>query len=299
MPDRPADLGGLLRVHAAALAEVGIATGRGEVEELAGVVLGVDRSRVRHLALVGTDLTIDQTERLADLVRARRARVPLQHLTGRAHFRHLSLQVGPGVFVPRPETEVLVDLALADLTRLATESRPTPLRVFDLCTGSGAIALAIATECPGARVTAVELSAEAHAWAARNVAEQSMDADLPVDVVWGPAQDAGADELGAVDLVVSNPPYIPSGMVPRDIEVAEHDPALALYGGGVDGLEIPREVAARAAQLLRPGGVFLMEHAETQGESLVAELTAAGAWEQVADHADLTGRPRVLRAVRR
>jgi release factor glutamine methyltransferase len=223
-----------------------------------------------------------------ELVARRAERVPLQHLTGTAHFAGLDLQVGPGVFVPRPETEVMVELALAVLEGL---DRPT---VVDLCTGSGAVALAVASRRPDARVGAVELSAQAHRWAQRNLAATGLTVDLRL----GRAQEAFGDWLGEVDVVTSNPPYIPPGAVPVDVEVREHDPELALYGGGEDGLDVPREVAARAALLLRPGGVLLMEHADVQGETLPTALMTTGDWAGVEDHRDLAGLPRVTRAVR-
>jgi release factor glutamine methyltransferase len=223
------------------------------------------------------------------LVDERAARVPLQHLTGRAGFRHLELHVGPGVFVPRPETEFVAGLAI-DAARAAGEA---PV-VVDLCTGSGAIALAVKDEVPAAHVYAVELGEDAHAWAAQNAAATG----LGITLVHGDATTAFPELDGTVDVVVSNPPYIPLGMVPIDPEVRDHDPELALYGGSDDGLAIPLAVAARAAALLKPGGVLVMEHADTQGESLPAALLRTGAWRDVADHEDLTARPRATVATR-
>lgn len=224
---------------------------------------------------------------LDDLLGERCRRVPVQHLTGRAPFRHLELQVGPGVFVPRPETEMLVDLALPAL--------PDGGVLVDLCTGSGALALAVKDERSDARVYAVELSELAAAWARRN----RDDLGLEVEVEVGPAQSAFASLDGEVDVVLSNPPYVPQDMVPVDPEVREHDPQMALYGGSVDGLRIPMEVSARAARLLRPGGLLVMEHAEAQGESLPRRLERQGVWDRVEDHLDLTGRPRAVTAYRR
>jgi release factor glutamine methyltransferase len=222
------------------------------------------------------------------LVEERAARVPLQHLTGRAAFRRLGLSVGPGVFVPRPETEFVAGLAIE--AALALEA---PV-VVDLCTGSGAIALAVADEVPAAAVYAVELGREAHAWAERNVA----DTGLPVDLRHGDATVAFPELDGTVDVVVANPPYIPVGMVPLDPEVRDHDPELALYGGSEDGLATPLAVAQRAAELLRPGGLLVMEHADSQGVSLPTALRRTGSWTDVSDHDDLTGRPRATTAVR-
>ena len=261
-------------VDAVALAAHALRTTTGEVHKL--MVLGAE-------APAGLDA----------LVAERARRVPLQHLTGRAAFRHLELSVGPGVFVPRPETEMVADLAVPLLLDLADRERRAPV-VVDLCTGSGALALSLKHEVPAASVHAVELSDLAHAWAVRN----RDDLGLDVEMVLGDATTAFADLEGEVDVVVSNPPYIPVGAVPNDPEVRDHDPDVALYGGSADGLRIPLEVAARAARLLRPGGVLLMEHADVQGRSLPAALRGSGAWTGVEDHPDLAGRPRVTRAVR-
>jgi release factor glutamine methyltransferase len=214
-------------------------------------------------------LTDRQLQQLEDLVTRRSQRVPLQHLTGTAGFRYLTIQVGPGVFIPRPETEVLVDIALAEPFDTA----------IDLCTGSGAIALALATEA-GARVVGVEKDPEALAWALRNAGGriEVLEADVCHRL-----------PLPLVDLVVSNPPYIPDAMVPRDPEVAQHDPRLALFGGE-DGLDIVRCVAQRARELLRPGGRVLIEHAEVQGRAVREVLEG---FDEVATHQDLTGRDRV------
>jgi release factor glutamine methyltransferase len=222
------------------------------------------------------------------LVEQRAARVPLQHLTGVVGFRRLELRVGPGVFVPRPETEFVAGLAIE-----AARSLTEPV-VVDLCTGSGAIALALKDEVPGATVYAVELGVDAHAWAASNQARLG----LSITLVQGDATTAFRELDGSVDVVVCNPPYIPVGMEPVDPEVRDHDPQLALYGGSEDGLAIPRAVAGRAAALLRPGGLLVMEHADTQGETLPKALRDTGAWTEVVDHLDLTGRPRATVAVR-
>jgi release factor glutamine methyltransferase len=214
-------------------------------------------------------LTPAQRDQLEWLVACRCERVPLQHLTGSAGFRYLDLAVGPGVFVPRPETEVLVDLALREEFSSAV----------DLCTGSGAIALALATET-AARVWAVELDPAALAWARRNVGDrvELVEADVRQPLALPP-----------VELVVSNPPYIPDDMIPRDPEVALHDPKLALFGG-MDGLDIVRAVIERARELLLPGGRLLIEHGELQGAQVRALLVG---FEDVATHQDLTGRDRV------
>ncbi len=272
------------------LAAAGVASSDADAVELAAHVLGADAGDVRRRVLLREEVAPEVLDRYLDLVAERASRVPLQHLTGRAYFRHLVLAVGPGVFVPRPETEVVAGLAI-DAARAAGPEAV----VVDLCTGSAAIALAVADEVPGVRVHAVELSAPAHAWAGRNVAEHGGRVDLRL----GDAASAFEDLEGAVDVVVTNPPYIPDGAVPVDPEVRDHDPAVALYGRSADGLAVPLAVAARAAVLLRAGGVLVMEHADTQGGSLPAALRRTGKWDEVADHDDLTGRPRATVARRR
>jgi release factor glutamine methyltransferase len=243
-------------------------------------VLRVEPSR---LPLVDT-LTDVQAAELEALVSRRAAREPLQHLTGVAHFRHVELLVGPGVFVPRPETELLAGWAVEEAARLAD-----PV-VVDLGTGSGAMAKAIALEVPGAHVHAVELDERAHAWAVRNLDGTG------VDLRRGDLAGAFDDLTGTVDVVVSNPPYIPheawESVAP---EVRDHDPELALYATG-DGLDTIREVERRAAVLLRPGGVVGVEHADVQGAAAPGVFTATGRWDRVRDHEDLTGRPRFVTA---
>jgi release factor glutamine methyltransferase len=261
----------------ARLEAAGVPSARHDAEALAAHSLGVARSDLwRH---------DDPGPEFEAYVDRRAAREPLQHITGVAYFRHLTLQVGPGVFVPRPETEVVVDAVLAALA--GTESP----RVVDLCTGSGALALAVATEVPGSEVHAVELEPAAHAWAARNCAGSSVDLRL------GDMATAFPDLDGTVDLVVSNPPYIPVGAVVRDPEVAAHDPAVSLWSGD-DGLDAMRVVERVAARLLRAGGVVVAEHADLQGVSAPAVFAASGSWRDVADHRDLAGRDRYVTAVR-
>ena len=257
-----------IEAAAATLAAAGVASPRHDAEELAAHVLGLSRSRLVLL----DRLPAGAAGRYAELVEQRAARVPLQHLTGVAGFRRLDLAVGPGVFVPRPETEVLVDWALARL-------RPGDV-VVDLCAGSAAIALALADEAAGVTVHAVELEEHALAWAARNVAATG----LPVALHRGDVADPGllADLAGTVDLVTANPPYIPVG-ARIEREVAEHDPPAALWGGQ-DGLVAVRAVERAAARLLKPGGLVAVEHADVQGESVPAMFRH---WAEVRDHRDL------------
>jgi release factor glutamine methyltransferase len=279
------DLRTAVRAATAELAAAGIASPEVDAVALAAHALGADPAEVRRAMVVGAPVPPGY----AELVAERAARVPLQHLTGVAHFRRLTLAVGPGVFVPRPETEVTAGLAID----AASAVGPGAV-VVDLCTGCGAIALSVKHEVPQARVLGVELSDLAHGWAVANRDRLGLD----VEVRLGDATTAFDDLVGEVDVVVSNPPYIPVGAVPVDPEVRDHDPAVALYGGSADGLGIPLGVAARAAVLLRPGGVLIMEHADSQGDSLPQALRATGEWERVADHLDLSGRPRSTVAVR-
>jgi release factor glutamine methyltransferase len=276
----------LLGIAVERLESAGVASAENDARELLALVLGVPRGR---LALVD-DVTPAQAEEFGQLVGRRAMRVPLQHLTGVAHFRYVELQVGPGVFVPRPETELLAGWAVEQAGDLISTGSTAEPVVVDLGTGSGAVAKAIKHEVPTADVHAVELDERAHAWAVRNLA------DTGVDLRQGDLADAFDDLAGTVDLVVSNPPYIPhEAWESVEVEVRDHDPELALYSTG-DGLDTVRAVETRAAVLLRPGGAVGVEHADLQGESAPAVFTLAGRWEQVRDHEDLTGRPRFLTA---
>jgi release factor glutamine methyltransferase len=259
------------------LAEAGVESPRVDAELLLAHVTGMPRSLLA--AARPNDL---QRRSYLELVEARARRVPLQHLTGSAAFRFVDLDVGPGVFVPRPETEVLAGWAIE-----AAASIGNPV-VVDLCTGSGAIALAIVYEVPGALVHAVELDEPAFGWAQRNLSGTGADLRL------GDAADAFDDLDGQVDVVVSNPPYIPldawESVAP---EVRDHDPALALWSGD-DGLDAMRMIEATAWRLLKPGGVVGVEHADAQGES--APAVFGRRWADVRDHADLSDRPRFVTA---
>ena len=280
----------LLATGAVLLREGGVASPEYDASELLAHVLGVSRSA---LALVD-HITDDQADDYLALVRRRATREPLQHLTGVAHFRHVELAVGPGVFVPRPETELLAGWAIEQSHRVGRESGRAPV-VVDLCTGSGAIAKSIADEVPGARVHAVELDDDAYAWAVRNLS------GTDVDLRSGDMATAFDDLAGSVDVVVCNPPYIPlTAWESVAAEARDHDPHLALFSGQ-DGLDAMRVLEGRAALLLRPGGVIGAEHADEQGPDGLAGgapavFAAAGRWLDVRDHRDLAGRARYATA---
>jgi release factor glutamine methyltransferase len=261
------------------LAAAGVSSARHDAEALAAYVLGCRRGDLVQVTKI-------DSAAYDPLVARRAAREPLQHIVGRAAFRHIELAVGPGVFVPRPETEVVAGWVI-DVVR--TLDRPV---VVDLCTGSGAIALSVATEVPHAEVHAVELDRAAHDWAARNLDGSG------VHLVQGDAADALPVLDGSVDAVVSNPPYIPhEAWESVEPEVRDHDPALALWADG-DGLAVIDSVQRTAARLLRPGGVVAIEHSDLQGDAVVGLLAGAGSWTDVRDRVDLAGRPRFTTATR-
>jgi len=275
--------GPLLREAARRLAAAGVPSPEHDAAELLAHVLGVSRS-----ALAVRDVGAGAAAEYDELLQRREAREPLQHLTGVAGFRYLELAVGPGVFVPRPETELLAGWAV-DRARAVVSEGTTPV-VVDLCTGTGAIALSVATEVPEARVHAVELDEHACDWAARNLAGSG------VDLRQGDMAGAFPDLDGTVHVVVSNPPYIPlAAFESVAAEARDHDPALALWSGE-DGLDAIRVVEHVAARLLRTGGFAGAEHADLQGDSAPAVFAGAGRWVDVRDHRDLAGRPRFVTA---
>ncbi|MFF3614684.1 peptide chain release factor N(5)-glutamine methyltransferase [Streptomyces sp. NPDC002580] len=262
------------------LADAGVASPRNDAEELAAFVHGVKRGELH------TVKDTDFDARYWEVTARREAREPLQHITGRAYFRYLELQVGPGVFVPRPETESVVGWAI-DAVRAMDVVEPL---IVDLCTGSGAIALALAQEVPRSRVHAVELSEDALRWTRKNV-EGSR-----VDLRQGDALASFPDLDGQVDLVISNPPYIPlTEWEYVQPEARDHDPELALFSGE-DGLDLIRGIERTAHRLLRPGGVVVIEHADTQGGQVPWIFTEERGWADAADHPDLNNRPRFATA---
>lgn len=278
------------------LADAGVATPRRDAELLLDHVLGGQR---RFTVTVVAD---GDRSRYQELLRRRATREPLQHLTGTAGFARLTLRVGPGVFVPRPETELLAAWAVTVLPRprdaTAAPGRAAPGRavpgraapvVVDLCAGSGALGLAVAAERPDARVHLVEIDAGAVRWLRSNAADVPGARVVPGDAT---AAVTLAELDGTVDVVVANPPYVPDGTpVPPEVT---HDPAIAVWGGS-DGLATVRKVAVRAAALLRPGGWFGVEHDESHPEPLRRLLAEAG-WQQPRTHTDLAGRPRFTTA---
>ena len=274
------------------LASAGVPCPRADAHALAAHLLQVSPGELARLLLLGAPAPAG----LDELVTRRADRVPLQHLVGGVTFRHSAVRVGPGVFVPRPETETVAGHAVDEAARVSADQGT--VLVADLCTGSAAIAIAVAQEVPASRLVAVELDPAAFAWAEQNVAASGAGDRIILrrGDVTRCDRTLLAEFAGEVDVVVANPPYIPPDGVPHEPEVRDHDPALALYGGGDDGLEVPRAVVAASAVLLRPGGLLVMEHGDAQGAPTRA-LAGAG-WDGVRTARDLTGRDRMLLARR-
>lgn len=284
----------LVRAAADRLAAAGVPSPRADAEILAAHLLGVGRGEL----LVQPEPDARFAARYAELIDRRAAREPLQHITGQAHFRHLTLAVGPGVFVPRPETELTAGAAIEAARRV---QRPGGSAVVvDPFAGSGAIGLAVADEAPGVTVHLVEAAGEAVRWLRRNVdawLREHPGRQAAVTVHHTDVDGCLPELDGRVDVVVANPPYVPDGAHIRDPEVAAHDPAMALWSGP-DGLDAMRVLERTAARLLRPGGVVVAEHADVQAQAAPEVFARTGRWSDVADHPDLTGRPRYLTAVR-
>jgi len=271
----------LLTVAVETLSSAGVPAARADAEQLLAAALGVPRTRLAAVETVDADTAV----RFAELVTRRSAREPLQHLVGTVAFRYIEVDVGPGVFVPRPETELLVDAVLPVL-----QASPHPIAV-DLCAGSGALALAVADEVPSATVYAVERAPSALHWLRRNCAGSK------VRVISADIGDASLlpELTGRVDAVLANPPYVGAG---EDVDPeVRHDPADALFAGP-DGLALLPAVVSTARRLLRSGGVSAVEHGDQQGTAITALLSGDDGWRQVVDHRDLADRPRYVTALR-
>ena len=298
-----------LRAAAETLRAAGVDTPQVDAKLLMACAYGVELHDIDKAMLLGRELPgrgkpddAQAAGRFKTMLARRAAREPLQYITGHAPFRFLDLAVGPGVFIPRPETESVVQAAL---DWLSGQGIAQP-RIVDLCAGSGAIGLSIATELPGSQVWAVERSPQALAWTRRNrdaILSDSVLSDAAESVryhlIQGDATDAEtlAELDGTIDTVVTNPPYVPLSQIPEQPEVREHDPDMALYGGSDDGLAIPIAILARSAALLRHGGLLVMEHDISQGQPLV-ECALRNGFETARTGNDLTGRPRYLFAIR-
>lgn len=286
---RTTSVGEVRDLAIAALENAGVPGPAVDAELLIGHVLGMGRGQVQAAIVMGREVSGEHADEIAALVERRATREPLQHILGVAPFRALELFVGPGVFVPRPETEQVAQFAI---DALGADSDPEPIGI-DLGTGSGAIALAMATEVPHARIYAAENSVDAFIWAKQNFRKVgASNATLIFDDLAG----AFSELDGQVSVVISNPPYVPAAAIPRDPEVRFFDPAAALYGGE-DGLDVVRQLSVTAARLLRPGGTLVIEHGELQGEAIRDILTRDG-WRAAATFRDLTQRDRTTTALR-
>jgi release factor glutamine methyltransferase len=277
----------LLSESASKLKEAGVTSATVDSELLACHCLGISRSQLGLMVVTNQKFPKESLELFQSALARRVARQPLQHITGQAPFRQLQLKVGPGVFTPRPETEQVVGFALEKISNW-----PSPV-IVDLCSGSGAIAISLATEILGSNVFAVEKSKEAFAYLCENAAsfgfaqENLRNEDLQNSL---PELDA------AVDLVISNPPYIPNDAIPIDLEVQLHEPSMSLYGGE-DGLDVVKQISTRAMKLLKPGGLLVMEHADTQSMA-IAKLLLDEGWLDIEARADLAGKDRMISAVK-
>jgi release factor glutamine methyltransferase len=301
------------------LSAVGISSPPVDAAEIMAFALGTTRNRL----FLQDEVTPEQRVHIEQLLTRRISRTPLQHLLGSTGFRHIEVEVGPGVFIPRPETELVTEAAIRELA-----VQPVGERIaVDLCAGSGAIAISLGLEVEGSRIHAVELSDDAIGWTRRNV--DAYQARLSavgsgVDVIHDDVA-VVADHghslsrlAGRVAVVIANPPYIPDHMIPREPEVRDHEPAMALYGGD-DGLDVVRALLRTAAVLMRPGGLLVIEHADVQGlaagargvPGVVSAMTVdpllsglvnlpvgAKVFRSVTDRIDLNGLPRFTLARR-
>ena len=288
----------VIRDAAVQLREAGIETPEHDAKLLLAEAAGVELRDVDKALLMGEELgTAEQLARFQSMLARRAKREPLQYITGHAPFRYLDLKVGLGVFIPRPETETVVQSGLDWLT----EHGMIHPRVVDLCAGSGAIGLSVVSEVPGSQVWAVELSPNTAEWTNKNLAETakrypSIASNYQLEIADATSLATLAQLDGTIDIVITNPPYVPESDVPEQPEVRVWDPELALYGGSMDGTLIPERIIERAYRLLKPGGALVMEHDVTQGDRLVAYAKAAG-FTTASTGRDWTGRDRYLFAV--
>jgi len=276
------------------LKNANVSSPRFDAESLVAFVLNTSRNRVGLIS----EISDEQYRDIEKLVEKRVRRIPLQHLTGEQGFRHLVLSVGPGVFIPRPETEILVESVI----RYIKDRNQDKIIVVDFCSGSGAIALSIAKECSNVEVFAIEKSTEAFKYLEINYQKYKEEITSHNCIVHLIHADINSEIevlnnlIGQIDVVVSNPPYIPEKMVPKEIEVKDHDPSIALYGGK-DGLEIVRVVVQKANKLLKKGGLLAIEHSDLQGNpdnelSVPYILKETDSFEKIEDRKDLNALPR-------
>ncbi len=291
MPPTEPTLRQLIDAAAQVLDQAGVPSPHADAVALAEHLLPVDRL----VLAMAPELPESFTGHFAQLVERRRQRVPQQHLTGVAHFRFLQMHAAPGVFIPRPETEVVAQEAIDPAKELVAQGG-SPV-VVDLCCGAGPIAVSVAHEVPGARVYAMDINPDAVQLTARNAKKHGAHVQVSVGDVSDPELFDHLD--GAVDVLVANPPYIPPDAVPNEPEVAVYDPDVALYGGGTDGLDLPKAVVVAAGRLLKPGGVFVMEHAEVQDAAVRDVVSATDLFTEIRSTKDLTGRWRMVVARRR
>lgn len=270
-----------------------IESARTDAELIVAHVLGVSRSGLSLLQ----EITPQMQREIERLCQLRQQRIPLQHLTGEQGFRKLVLKVGAGVFIPRPETELLVESTIRELKDLPSS------KILDLCSGSGAIAISLASELSNADVTAVEVSDQAFDFLQTNVSNYQSQINAKnsnLEVLNKDVTEITFDKA-SFDAVVANPPYIPEAMVPKDPEVALHDPKIALYSGS-DGLDLIRIIIDIAADLLKPGGWVAIEHSDLQGDANVGVpglLKMSEKFESIEDRRDLNGLPRYCVAKRK
>ena len=277
----------LLSESSSKLKDAGVISAKVDAELIACFCLGISRSELALMTATNQEFPKDSMDNFQLALARRVARQPLQHITGSAPFRHLELKVGPGVFTPRPETEQVVGFAMEKIANLQS-----PL-IVDLCAGSGAIAISLATEVLESKVFAVEKSEEAYGYLLQNAATYGLSEE---NLRNQDLQNSLAELDGQADLVISNPPYIPNDAIPVDLEVQLHEPSMSLYGGA-DGLDVIRQISLRAKYLLKSGGLLVLEHADSQSRAIGKLLLAEG-WLEIDARADLAGKERMISAVK-